>query len=259
MRRIRVPGVCFIKEHGEACSRDWQRLRSFTELVDQVPGLVTARPLWHDRGSGQIGYQWLDNLAPCWEVIDARWFASFGGLLAQLQQLKPRDLPADLLLCGAHPVDFPGVDHRDALLLTHATPQGWFHGDLWMGNVAACPSGEVALLDPIPSPWLFNTGHCIAPGALDAAMFHMSLYFSHPLWRTLRGMPLKLVDAGHAFLEGYLNELSAKSARPSMLRLSAALASRYVSLYSQRLRWPVATLKRLAAQRLSSKLKENLT
>jgi hypothetical protein len=254
------PDTDFRKAHGATILADWLRVRLFADIIAKIPGLSTPTPRWMDRAEACIGYAYLPDLRPSLNRGQAltRNFARIRTLLARFHAA-----PLESPLLEGHPVrcypleDF-GLSHPEVAVLERSFPAGMFFGDCWHGNIFMRDDRSITFLDPLPNRWIFDSSYLRACGALDLAMLHMSLYFCHPLARTISDNARQYIPVGTALIDGYLSEVRAESARPALLRLSRILATRYISAYSQRLRWPLAITKQWLSKRVMYQIDKSI-
>lgn len=247
----------FIKRHDVNTASDWSRVTMFSALIARVDGLATATPLWKDESSGVIAYERLPALRPLLhEHTKESTFRRFGLLLARLHMLG---LPASATSGPISTYPMSGFKlEPPELRLLERLPIGFFWGDCWHGNVFVHDDGRFYVIDPLPHRWLFDNQHLLANGAMDLAMLHMSLFFSHRLTKLMWFDPGELMPHAKRLLEGYLTEVGALPALPVLNRLSRILATRYIAAYRHRLVWPIAIGKQKLSARVMSKLDERV-
>jgi len=238
----------FVKQHGEFTTRDWQRVVWFHNMVEAVPGLRTARPLWSDADGGTIGYEHLGGLTPLLQSTDevADKLPAIATRLRALHAVgigAPREPGTCMALSGL------GISPGDAAQLEAGLPYGVFWGDCWHGNIFMPKPDDVVFLDPLPNRWMFEPRPLWASGAVDLAMLRMSLYLCHPLRAQLHLNYRRISTWVHSLTRSYLDACGTPELAGPVHRLTIALAERYIAAYRLRLPPTLALAKRALSLR----------
>ena len=256
---LRRHGDTFVKSHGATVEEDWRQVNALAELAAGVPGMRAPQPLTLDRDAQRIAYEWLGDLPrmitlPRDELRPA--LATLGNGLAEIHARGTAcDSLADCDGKPAYPMTSFGLSADDAATLSEALPVGLFHGDCWHGNVLVGDAGDLVLIDPIQSPWLFGSNrYALANGAFDVATMHMSLIVSFRLWPLLRLDADGQLELGDVLLASYLEVFDAAALKPVVLRLSRAIALQYISSYPTRINTMVGWIKRALSRRIIADL-----
>lgn len=249
----------FVKRHGEHLRRDWDRLASFVDVVEAVPGLRTARALACDWDSGEIVYERIldhANLSaltgraghPDLLTRAARLLANFHAAPVPHTLSVPRRL---------QPLEAFDLEPVECMRLQDALPTGFFWGDCWQGNVLVSQD-QIYFVDPIANRWLFDVEATVANAGIDLAMLYMSVLFCHPLHRLALLDSNMLVETAEAMLWAYLDAASARGVATTIRRLARQLAVRYIDTCRFRLPAPIALLRRHASHRILGKVDDML-
>ena len=100
------------------------------------------------------------------------------------------------------------------------------------------------MIDPIQSPWLFGTNRFdVANGVIDLATMHMSFLVSVKLTQLMNLDVRQRLALGDVLLESYLSAFDAMSLRRHVIRLSRAIATKYISTYPVRINTVVGWIK----------------
>lgn len=248
-------GNTFVKYHGPSAENDWTKVRALAELAESVPHLRTITPLSLDEDSQNISYVWLGDLPrmitlPRTKLIES--LAVLGSGLAQIHEqgtncASLKSHRADDIL----PLDSFGLDEAALQEIDDRLPIALFHGDCWHGNVLVDESGDCVLIDPIQSPWLFGAKrYLLASSIVDLATLHMSLIISFRLLPLLRLNIDRQLELGEVLLDSYLGHFDAGPLRKQALRLSRAIAKRYISSYPARINFFVGKIKSNLSNRI---------
>ena len=245
----------FLKFHGPSVRRDWQQVRAFDRLTSNLPRVRTAKPLRAEFEEQRIWYEWLGKLSPLMslrgeKLDDAVW--RVGKALAGVHE-GTAGLPHDarpgfgkILLLEEF-----GIDASETAAIDARVPVGFFHGDCWHGNVLVDTNHDLVLIDPIQSPWLFGRERFdLASGVADLATMHMSFLVSVKLMQLLRLDVERRLELGDLLLDSYLSEFDATAVRGYVLRLSRAIATKYISTYPVRVNALVGRVKLLLSRRV---------
>ena len=256
IKYFRRDGDRFIKYHGTPYEDDWIRVSALHQLCENVAGLRTAKPLKIDAPNQHIIYEWLGDLPriislPHEEFVQA--MTRLGRCLAQLHEQRT-DCEALRGSAASYPLENFGISAGETQQLQQL-PTGLFHGDCWHANVLLGKDGDLVIIDPIMSSWLFGPDrYVLANGALDLATVHMSLIVSHRIGRLIMLDLEKCIEAGEALLAGYLSYFNAEALKPIVLRLSRAIAITYISSYPTRINTLVGWVKRALTRRQIAKV-----
>lgn len=241
-------GEEFLKSHGPTVGKDWLQVTTLQRMTDGMPRVSTARPLRVDYDNERIWYEWLGDLPLLMSLDgerlrDAVW--RVGKMLARVHAENTRT-PVDELSgsVARFPLAMFEVQASDAAEIDARIPTGFFHGDCWHGNVLIGAGDDLVLIDPIQSPWLFGTNRFdIANGVVDLATMHMSFLVSVKLPNLLNLDVRQRLALGDVLLESYLSEFNAMTLRRQVIRLSRAIATKYISTYPVRINTLVGWIK----------------
>lgn len=247
----------FVKHHGASAEEDWKRVNQLHLICEQLEGVVAPRPIFIDSTHQTIGYQYLDGLSPltCRRGNEDLFFRVGCDLARMHAQGFHRASDVEEHHLRPLPLEQFGLS-RTAISLLSDLPCGFFHGDLWHGNLFHRSDGELVVIDPIPPHFLFRGSSFVACGAIDLATLHMSLYIRTRLSRYFADIPNEVDEHAHALLAGYLETCGANNVTRQIEAVSLALSQRWISQLDIRLSWPVAYLKRRMSQRAIQPLRK---
>ena len=237
----------FLKRHGPSVEADWRQVSLLYRLTQSVSGMRTAEPLRMDPESECIWYEWLGEL-PTLLDFDGdelhELLRKAGRGLACLQEMSVTEC-VNAATGSTLPLDMFRLDEESAGECNALLPIGFFHGDCWHGNIHVDRNSDCVLIDPVQSPWLFGQQRFErANGIVDIATLHMSLLVSVKLGE-LVGLDVEQRLAwGDLLLDSYLEHFDAGSLKKVALRLSHAIATKYVASYPVRINWLVGLIKR---------------
>lgn len=252
---LRRYGDEFLKFHGPSVQEDWQQVRMLDDLTATMPRVGTAKPLRLESEDQRIWYEWLGNLPLLMslsgdDLRDAVW--RVGKALAGVHEKSagmPRYASPD---SGSRlGLDSFGIDATTAASIDTRIPVGFFHGDCWHGNVLIDENQDLVLIDPIQSPWLFGSERFeLASGIADLATMHMSFLVSVKLGQLFVLDVRQRLALGDLLLDSYLAEFDALDFRGEVLKLSRAIATKYISTYPLRINKTVGVIKLWLSRRV---------
>ena len=245
----------FLKSHGPTVARDWLQVTTLQRMTETIPRVSTAMPLRVDHDNEQIWYEWLGDLPLLMSLDgerlqDAVW--RVGKMLARVHAentLLPIDERLDPV--AVFPLAMFEIEESVAAEIDARIPTGFFHGDCWHGNVLIGADDDLVLIDPIQSPWLFGTYRFdVANGVVDLATMHMSFLVSVKFTQLLNLDVSQRLALGETLLESYLSEFDALALRGPIIRLSRAIATKYISTYPVRINTLVGWIKLWLSKRM---------
>lgn len=251
MKRV---GDTFVKYHGPPIDDDWIRVNALAELTAKVAELQTAKPVAINASQQQIVYTWLGNLPRMISLPHERLLHAAVQLGAGLAEIHRQGRNCTALSSIAHLERISlkefGIDDALQAQVDSLIPTGFFHGDCWHANVLVGTDGKLVLIDPIQSPWLFGQQRFfLASGIADLATLHMSLIVSYRLHDLVRVNVDQRLEVGEKLIQSYLGQFDATALRGAVLKLSRAIAIRYISSYPTRINFLVGKVKQVLSQR----------
>lgn len=254
--RLQSNHRAFVKKHGSDVAEDWASVQQLDALCRQIQDIHTATPLSFDAANGTISYEYLEGLEPALSRSGRARVAPrrIGGAIAQLHLARSSD---DVVgdRTAADPLRLLNMTSECSDSLMTQFPRGFFHGDCWYGNVLTDTGGRLIVLDPIPNPYVFGRPKMErACGALDLGMMFMSVFFCIPLAHMARPALAARLDTADEILCGYADTAGISICRKEFLFMSRQLALRHIASYRQRLAFPIALIKTVAAGKILREL-----
>lgn len=245
---LRRYGNEFLKYHGPTVQEDWQQVVTLERLTNEIPEILTAKPLRFDLENEYIWYEWLGDMPSLMSLQGDELdevVCRAGRTLAQVHAASANEPVVDSARSiKVLPLGMFDVNESDARKIEARLPISFFHGDCWHGNVLVNSNLDCVLIDPIQSPWLFGKERFDrASGIVDLATLHMSLLVSMKIMPLLRIDVDKQLALGELLLDSYLQQFDANSLRNQVLKLSNSIAIKYVSSYPVRINYLVGWVK----------------
>lgn len=197
----------FIKNHGNTCNEDWERVQQFYQLSLQTDFFAFPKP--RKRLGQEISYEQLNNCVPVADYITAEnanpMFFKIGQALAFIH--------------GSSKASNAHAPENDDLV--------GLHSDFSLCNLSWNPqTSQLVFLDPIKAKFYFYDDYC-GDRYFDIAQLITSIFSPVYILKFMKTSPWLLAEVVEAFLDGYQAYLGRSLQKVKLIRFAKRIHHDY--------------------------------